>query len=84
MPIFWSIFTIFGAKIFFLQKIWQSHTTSYGFLAPCQNSEKMIKFQENAQTDELTDGRTDRPYFTGSFWLPLGVQLSKPISTRND
>ena len=34
-------------------KIWLSHTTLYGFLAPCQNLKKlMIQFQENAWTVE--------------------------------
>ena len=38
----------------------------------------MILFQENArmegQKDRPKDGRTDRPYFIGPFWLPPGVQ----------
>ena len=30
----------------------------------------MTQFQKNTQTD----GRTDKPYFIGHFWLLLGVQ----------
>ena len=61
------------------RKIRLSRTTSYGFLAACQNLEKlMIQFKENAWTEGRTEGRTegqmDRPYFIGSFRLPPGVQ----------
>ena len=31
-----------------------------------------MQFQENAQTEERTEGQ--RPYFIGPFRLPLGVQ----------
>ena len=31
-----------------------------------------MQLQENAQTDRRTEGRTDRPYFIGPFWLPPG------------
>ena len=37
----------------------------------------MIQFQENAWTDGRTDGRTDRPYFIGPFWLMPVVQKCK-------
>ena len=37
---FWSILSIFGEIFFFLENPAMSHTTSYGFLAPCQNFEK--------------------------------------------
>ena len=38
-----------------------SVTTSYRFLAPCQNFKKLIiQFQENVQTDRRTEGRKDR------------------------
>ena len=36
----------------------------------------MIQFHENAQTDEKVEGRKDRNYFIGPFWLPPGLQLA--------
>ena len=38
---FWPIFPIFGAEKIFLENPALSHKTSYGFLAPCQNLEKV-------------------------------------------
>ena len=38
---FESIFTIFGVKKIFLENITLPRATSYGFLAPCQNLEKV-------------------------------------------
>ena len=52
-PCFWPIFPIFGAKTIFLEMLALSRTTSYGFLASCQNLEKTNK---NAQTNGRTDG----------------------------
>ena len=44
----------------FVKEIWLSDATSYGSLAPCQNSGKiMIQFQENAWTEGQTEGWTD-------------------------
>ena len=45
-------------------------TTSYGFLALCQNSEKT----NDTIPRKRLDRRTDRPYFIGPFRLPPGVQ----------
>ena len=56
---------IFGKKNF-LQNPALSHKTSYGFLARCQNLEKI--------NDK---GRSDRPSFIGAFQLPPGVQKFK-------
>ena len=33
-----------------------------------------MQFQENAWRDRRMDGRKDRPYFIGPFWLMLGIQ----------
>ena len=41
MAHFGSIFPIFWAKKIFLENPALSRTTSYGFLAPCQNLEKV-------------------------------------------
>ena len=75
MAKFCSIFPILGAKKMFPENLTLSSTTSYGFIAPCQNLEKklMIQFQENAWTDGRTR-RTERPYFVGPFWLLPGIQ----------
>ena len=61
---FWSIFPIFGAKFVFLENLAPSRTTSYGFLAPCQNLEKTNdtiprKRPDRRRTDGRTEGRTD-------------------------
>ena len=50
-----------------------SSTTSYGFLAPCQNLEKTDDAIPRKHPDGRTDGRKDRPYFIGHFRLPPGV-----------
>ena len=57
-------------------------TTSYGFLAPCQNLEKTNDTiprkrpdrHKDRRNDGGTDCRMDRPYFIGPFRLPSGVQ----------
>ena len=60
-------FSQFWRQIFFPSKNpVLSHITSYGFLPPCQNLEKlMMQFQENAQTDR----RTGKPLFYRTFQL---------------
>ena len=65
-----------GQKIF-IQKIQLSHKTSHSFLAPCQNLEKTKKIprQTEGQMEGWKNKRTDRPYFTGPFCLPPGLQL---------
>ena len=44
----------------------------------------MIEFQENAQTDRRTDGRTDRPYFIGPFQLLLRIKKTKQSKTKQN
>ena len=58
-PCFWPIFPIFWAKCFFW-KIWLSHTTSYGFLASCQNLEKTNDTIPRKCPDRWKDGRKDQ------------------------
>ena len=48
---------MFGANKFFPENPALSRTTSYGFLAPCQNSEKT----NDTIPRKRLDGRTDRP-----------------------
>ena len=60
---FWPIsgpFSNFGGKKNFPRNPALSRTISYGILAPCQNIGKlMTQFQENARTDEMTEGRME-------------------------
>ena len=55
-PCFWPIFPIFGAKKIFLENPALSRTTSYGFLAPCQNLEKVNNTIQKKHPEE-TSGR---------------------------
>ena len=80
---FWPIFPHFWGKKNFLENLALSRTTSYGFLAPCQNLEKVNDTIQRKCPDRQTegwtelwkDGRTDRPYFIRPFQLLPGVQL---------
>ena len=56
---FWPIFPIFGAQKIFLENLALSRTTSYGFLAPCQNLEKANDTIQRKRPDRRTGGRTD-------------------------
>ena len=63
MAHFGSIFPILEAKIFFLENPALSCTTSYGFLTPCQNFEKVndtIQKCPDRWKDGLKDGQQDR------------------------
>ena len=80
---FWSIFPIWGGgKNFFLENPALSCTTSYGFLASCQNLEKNndtiprkhLDRWKDRRKDKKRDRRADRPYFIEPFWLTPGVQ----------
>ena len=53
---FWPIFPTFGAKKIFLENPALSRTTSYGFLAPCQNLEKFNDIIQRKRPDERTKG----------------------------
>ena len=57
---FWPIFPIFGAKKIFLENPALSRTTSYGFLAPCQNLEKVNDIFQRKRLDRRTEGRMER------------------------
>ena len=78
-------FPIFGAKTKFLENPVLSRTTSYWFLAPCQNLEKTNDAiprkhpdrWKDGRMDGRTDRRTNKPYFIGPFQLLLGVQKAK-------
>ena len=59
-PCFWLIF---GAKKNFLENPALSLTTLYGFLAPCQNQEKVndtvLRKHSDRQLEGWTEGRKD-------------------------
>ena len=59
---FWSILSILGENFFFLENPAMSHTTSYGFLAPCQNFEKTKDAIPRKRPDRRKDRRTVRPH----------------------
>ena len=81
-PCFWPIFPIFGVKKVFQENLALSHTASYGFVAPCQNLEKVNDViqrkrpdrRKDGRKDRRKDGRKDRTYFIGPFRLLPGVQ----------
>ena len=56
---FWPIFPIFGAKNIFLENSALSRTTSYEFLAQCQNLEKVNDIIQRKRLDRRKDGRKD-------------------------
>ena len=58
-PCFWPIFPILGAKKIFLEKPALSHTTSYGFLASCQNLEKTNDIISRKCPDRRNDRRVE-------------------------
>ena len=58
---FWPTFPIFGAKKIFLKNLALSHTTSYGFLASCQNLEKTNDTIPRKHPDRRKDRRTEGP-----------------------
>ena len=66
---FWHFFPILEQKKIFPENPARSHTT-HKFLAPCQISDKT----NDTIPRKHLDGRTDRPYFIGPFWLLPGVQ----------
>ena len=75
LAIFVPFSQFFGQEIFF-------RTTSYGFLASCQDFEKTNDTiprkppdrRKDGRTDGQKDGSTNRPYFIEPFCLPQGVQ----------
>ena len=58
-PCFWPIFPIFGTKKIFLENPALSRTTSYEFLATCQNLEKINLTIQRKRLDRRKDGRTE-------------------------
>ena len=58
-PIFWVHFPNFWDKKIFLESPALSHTTSYGFLTPCQNLEKVNDIIQRKRLDRQEEGQND-------------------------
>ena len=58
-PILGPFSQFFGGKKIFLENPALSSTTSYGFLAPCQNSEKVNDTIQRKCPDRWKNGRMD-------------------------
>ena len=63
---------IFGTLPLFLGAKNLACITSQGFLVPCRKSKKPNDPILRKQPNRQQDGRMDRPYFMGPFWLLLG------------
>ena len=80
---FWPIFGQFsqflGQNFFLLENPALLCITSYEFLASCQNLQKnndtIPKKRLDRWRNGRKEGRTDRPYFIGPFWLMSGLQI---------
>ena len=76
-PIFGLFPQFLEQNIFFPENLAVMHNFIYvSRTMPKLRKKLMIQFQENA----WTDGRTNRPYFIGPFWLLLGVQKYKYLN----
>ena len=77
-PCFRSIFPIFGAKNISLENRALTRSTSYGFLASCQNLEKV---NDTIQTKCQTDRRTEGQWKDGQtlFYRTLPATAREPI-----
>ena len=71
---------ICGAKNFFLENLALSRTTSYGFLAPCQNLEKVNDTVQRKHPEGWKDGRTDGQTL---FYRTLPATAGGPTITTN-
>ena len=71
-PVFGPFSQFWRQKNFFPENPALSRTTSYGFLASCQNLEKTNDKIPTKRLERRKDRRTDRPYFIGPFPLMPG------------
>ena len=71
--LFWPISQFLGLKVL-PKNLILLHRTWWGFLAPCQNSEKPNDPIPRKPLDRWQDSRTNRTYFVGPFLLLPGVQ----------
>ena len=81
MAHFQSIFPILVAKIFFPENPALSGTTSYRFLAPCQNLEKTNDAISRKRPDQQKDGRKDGQTL---FWRTLPTTAGGQITTLKE
>ena len=59
-----------------------SCTTTYGFLAACQNLGQTNDSIRRKCLDRRKDRRTNRPYFIGTFLLLLGSHNTKLFASK--
>ena len=74
---FRSIFPIFWAKNFLRKNPALSRTTSYAFIAPCQNLEKTNDTIPRKHSDRRKDRRTDRRQALFHRTLPATAGVQK-------
>ena len=72
---FLTHFPHFGGKKTFSWKIRLSHTTSYGFLAPCQNFKKFNDTIQRKRLDRQTEGQKDRQKTKIIFQLLVNIKI---------
>ena len=70
---FWPIFPIFGAKKIFIENPALSYTSSYGFLASCQNLEKTNDTISRKRPDRQKGGQA-------LFYRTLPATAAGPIN----
>ena len=73
---FGSIYPIFGAKKIFVENPALAHTTSNGFLAPCQNLEKVNGTIQRKCPNRRTEGQKDGQTL---FYRTLPATAAGPI-----
>ena len=81
MAHFWPIF---GAKKNFLKNLVLSRTTSYGFLTPCQNLEKVNDTIQRKHPHRRTEGRKDdeQTLFYRTLPATAGGPIMKPSPVK--
>ena len=77
MAYFGSIFPSFGAKKIFMENLALSSTNSLGFLAPCQDLEKVDDTIQKKRLDRRKDGWKDGQTL---FYRTLPAAAGGPIN----
>ena len=77
MAQFWPISSVFGAKEVFLKRPVLSHTTSFEFLATCQNLEKTNDPIPRKHPDRGKDGQTP-------FCRTIQATVAGPVNIVNE
>ena len=72
IPISLCLFSQFLVYFFFSKNSLLPCTTSCGFQTPCPKLEKDNDSIPRKSLDRRPNGKANRPYFIGTFWLPPG------------